>query len=459
MKLKRIFTLLIGVIFFSCNDFLDIVPDRSLTVVTKIEEYQQLLNYGYIYSSAPGISELSTDNVYLTPDIWISGTEVRRNSYIWADDFYEGSSAPFSTFDWVEPYDRIYTANVVLDGLKDLNVSQSESLIYNEVKGQALFVRAIYHFFLQEIYGMPYKPESIGLDLSIPLKLSSDLTQSVSRATVQEAFIQIIGDLEEANNLLAVDYQAQNKNRASKAAVHALLSRVYLAMQNYEQSLFHSDECLSKYDKLLDFNQLSPSFNLPSPDNGEVLFKIAQNSHILAVNPIIDEALYNSYDENDLRKNVYFQLHEATNTQRVKTLYTGTRTPLSGLATDEIYINRAECRARLGDIVGAMDDLNKLLINRYENGLFVPLETNSPEEALELILRERRKELLFRGTRWTDLRRLNQDPKYAVTIKRNLNGVEYTLHPNSPKYTFPIPLNEVALSGIPQNDRSTENID
>jgi len=73
-------------------------------------------------------------------------------------------------------------------------------------------------------------------------------------------------------------------------------------------------------------------------------------------------------------------------------------------------------------------------------------------EALDTILVERRKELAFRGLRWSDLRRLNKEG-WGIMLNRNLNGVPYTLPPNSELYTLPIPPDVIQLSGIMQNPR------
>jgi hypothetical protein len=70
-----------------------------------------------------------------------------------------------------------------------------------------------------------------------------------------------------------------------------------------------------------------------------------------------------------------------------------------------------------------------------------------------LILEERRRELIGRGLRWTDLRRINQETDYAVTLEKSLNGESYILEPNSVRYTYPIPDDEIILSGIRQNER------
>jgi hypothetical protein len=72
--------------------------------------------------------------------------------------------------------------------------------------------------------------------------------------------------------------------------------------------------------------------------------------------------------------------------------------------------------------------------------------------ALDTVLAERRKELAFRGIRWSDLRRLNQED-WNITLTRNLNGTPYTLPPNSKLYTLPIPPDVIQESGIAQNPR------
>lgn len=42
-------------------------------------------------------------------------------------------------------------------------------------------------------------------------------------------------------------------------------------------------------------------------------------------------------------------------------------------------------------------------------------------------------------TRLIDLKRLNREPEFAKTITHTINGTEYKLEPNSPKYVLPIP--------------------
>ena len=60
----------------------------------------------------------------------------------------------------------------------------------------------------------------------------------------------------------------------------------------------------------------------------------------------------------------------------------------------------------------------------------------------------------MRGLRWTDLRRLNRDPRYAVTLTRSINGTTYMLPPNDARYVYPIPDAVIAANpGMEQNVR------
>jgi hypothetical protein len=442
--------------FTSCKKYLNEVSDRSLAVLTTIDQYQQLLNQNALYVNAPTIVEYGTDDFYIYHDAWYSSIYLNKNSYVWENDIYEGNTSAVATQDWRYPYEAIYYANVVLDGMEDISITENEKIKFNEIKGHAYFMRAYQHYLLQELYGQPYKPETANTDLGIPLKLTADLSEKVFRATVENTFKQIISDSEKALSLVSLDYQEVNRRNPSKATIYAFLSRIYLTMQEYELSLTHSNKCLSYYDKLLNYNDLKPNYVMPFPDNKEVLFTSRQRGSggfLTSSNTYIDSTLYGSYEQYDLRKEVFFQLNKVSGKPFIKSMYSGTIFPSASLATDEVYLNRAECKARLGDPEGALVDLNALLVNRYLKDHFSPLDLISVSDVLGKVLEERRKEMVFRGTRWTDLRRLNQDSQRAITLKRVLGNNEYFLPPNSPRYTYPIPLNEVARNNWEQNER------
>ncbi len=121
-----------------------------------------------------------------------------------------------------------------------------------------------------------------------------------------------------------------------------------------------------------------------------------------------------------------------------------------------MYLIRADLYARAGNIAAALQDLNTLLAARYQTGTFTPYQATSlsADQALALIISERRKELCYRNElRWADLKRLISDSRFAITLTRNLAGTTYTLAPGDKRYTFLIPISVVQITGIPQNER------
>src|SRR5690606_2222613 len=108
--------------------------------------------------------------------------------------------------------------------------------------------------------------------------------------------------------------------------------------------------------------------------------------------------------------------------------------------------------ARLGNRDDAMTQLNFLLKHRYIREAFVPRIASTDDEALKVILEERKKELVFRGLRWTDIRRLNKEG-YGITLLRKLDGMVYSLQPNDPTYILPIPDYIIQQNDMNQNNR------
>jgi len=451
----------IGCYFISCRKYLDDKPNIKLAIPATLSDFQQLLdNPQMTDNSVPGAGDLGCDDYYLDYDKFQSLPPNRRNCYIWASDIWEG--APSS--DWNAPYAIIYVANVVLESLNndyiDNNANQDQ---LNAIRGHALFLRATHHYYLQETFGQPYKPSSANSDLGIPLKLTSNLANISFRSSVQAVFDQIIADLKSAAELLP--NETSIRSRPSKAAAFAMLARVYLTIQNYSKANEYANASLQINNTLFDFNDLTDNqrnsenpFSSYSPPNDfvEVLYPSYQIFYnVIGQTTIgIDTVLINSYDSNDLRRSVFYNKNTAAKIWYFKGYYSGTRTrPFVGPAVDEMYLIRAECFARLNNIDSAMDYLNALLTKRYVSDKFMPIDATDARDALQRILLERRKELVGRGVRWSDLRRLNQDADFAVTLFRTLNSESYTLPPNDKKYAYPIPDDEIRLSGIQQNPR------
>lgn len=323
----------------------------------------------------------------------------------------------------------------------------NELEMYNNVKGSALFFRSQMFYHLVQVFAPPYDANTAMQDPGIALKLRGDINERVTRASVQETYDKILSDLKEASAMLPSS--ASVKTRPTKPAAFALLARTYLTMHRYEDAYRYADSCLKLFNTLMDFNDSGQVDLISSPGirneyNSEmILFTkminnptefFMNNQHVLRV----DSNLYSSYHADDLRRLVFFM--DAWDSGKVfKGSYDrGYRTLFAGIAADEIFLIRAECSARLGNISGAMADLNALMFKRWKTGSFVPFSASTANEALNLVLTERRKELVFRSLRWTDLRRLNKEGA-NITLTRVLNGQTYTLPPNDKRYTFLIP--------------------
>jgi len=436
----------------SCKKHLNEIPDSNLQVTRTIDDLLSMEDNDQVTTnSTPGMSQLGSDDYYLSGTAWQTADIIARNAYIWAANPYEGQSVP----GWNNSYKAIYIVNAVLERLPQVPVD--DSVKYRMVKGGALFFRAFFFYALEEAFGEPFRPASAAKDLGVILRLNSDPKSNPGRATVSEVYRQILSDARQAVSLLPSLPDPVKRNRPSAAAAYALLARVCLTMQDYEGAKKYVDSSLALYDRLMDYNAFDINSTRPFSLslNVEVLLNCSQQAYAAqyASGSIIDSSLYRSYDVNDLRKYLFFRINQTTGSPSFKGQYTGLSYLSGGPALDELYLIRAECNARAGDKDKALEDLNALLIKRWKTGSFVPYSALTPEEALRLILEERRKETLFRDLRWADLRRLNQDPRFARVLTRIVNGQLYTLPPNDPRYAWPIPDDEIRMSGVPQNPR------
>jgi hypothetical protein len=215
----------------------------------------------------------------------------------------------------------------------------------------------------------------------------------------------------------------------------------------------YAQQYLATSPALIDYNDLSGAVSYPIPMyNAEVTFnaKLSSITSFATSFARISDELYGLYDINDLRRNIFFKNGGPGNIT-FRGSYYGQRSPFAGIATDEVYLILAECYARNEDIANAMLNLNKLLIKRWRLGMFVPVDASNKSEALKQIILERRKELVFRNLRWSDLRRYNLEADYKQTLIRKVNGQLYQLSPGDGGYVYPLPLKVIELGGLVQN--------
>jgi hypothetical protein len=438
--------------------FLAQKPSSNLLVPNSLNVLQELLDNTQVMNISPALGEVSADNYFLLNTTWAQLDTKEYNAYIWAPDLYEGQGL---VSDWDIPYQQIFYANTALQGLAGIQPDSTDQSEWNMLEGWALFSRAFAFYNIAQLFAAPYNFDSAAIGLGIPIRLSPDINVKTTRASLQASYAQILSDLKMAEGLLPTAIPASNRNRPSKLAARALFARIYLSIRDYTDAGLYADSVLQAYSFLLDYNSLDTGAyipvsnnmpeilyqsNLPEPGNGNTL------EGIICPGCIVDTNLLASYGPNDLRRSIYYLQRGGGDTFILKGSYSGTIFPFSGLATDELYLIRAECSARAGEMANALNDLDTLLIHRWHTGTFTPYPITSATEALDTILVERRKELAFRGLRWSDLRRLNQEG-WNITLTRFINGQIYTLQPGSDLYTLPIPPDVIQFSGIQQNPR------
>ncbi|MDQ7950134.1 MAG: RagB/SusD family nutrient uptake outer membrane protein [Pedobacter sp.] len=447
MKNIMKYSIAIGMIMLTlsgCDKFLDEKPQSRLVVASNLKDLQGLMdNYLQANNNDVASGEIAADDYYITDAEWAAQPEYDRRLHTWEKE----NVMPASGNDYYYSYQQLYRANTVLATIDQVN---KDNLIeWNNVKGQAHFMRARLFLQLVLLFGKAYDPNTAKTDLGIPLRLGTDFNEKSVRATLEETYQQIIKDLEEACKLLP--NKPVHVMRSSKPAAYALLARTYLAMGNFEKAGLYADLSLQLKSDLLDYNTLNAAAAFPFAQfNTEVEFSAVMATPAIIANATakIPLVLYNQYQANDLRKTLYFRKN-TDGSYGYKGSYDGGTPKFTGISVNEVYLMRAESFARQGKLTEAMKDLNTLMRKRHNN-TYVDKTAADKQQAIDIILTERRKELLIRGLRWMDLKRLNKLGA-NITLSRTINSKTYTLEPNSPKYAIEIPPTVIALTGMPQN--------
>ena len=438
--------------------WLNVKNNKSSVVPETLADFQAIMdNSNPFNDSYTQEGLMGSDDFYLPDAEFQAAGETERNLYIWNKTIWPGDGGSSL---WTNLYKIVEYSNVVLDGLGKQSLDHQSSEYLN-IKGQALFHRALANYTLAQIFCKEYSKNS-GSDLGLPMRLNSDVNEIVQRSSLDKTYLQIISDLNEAKSFLP-DTQPFLQ-RPVRAAAHLLMAKTLLHMEDYAAAGGLAAEAIERRPTLLDYNDPSKvslaseyRFNTLGSGNPEVLF-YAESFAFREVRPstsspgVVSPELYNLYDENDLRKTLLYA--EENGAIKFRGSFSGNYTGFCGLTGGELYLIAAECQARLGNTAVALNLLNTLLVNRYKSGRFTPLTGTDQEKTLVIILGERRKELAFSANnRWEDLRRLNKDVRFSKVLKRSLNGLTYQLPAGDQRYILPIPLNEINLSGIEQNER------
>ncbi len=367
---------------------------------------------------------------------------------------------------WRYYYRIIKSANVVIDALtKDGTPTTPEG---KAGLGQAKAIRAYAYFYLSQMYIPKYDPSLKVLPLYTN---SSQLTRP--KATTEDIYNFMIGDLTDAITLLDGYDRGGAKYKINQDVAKGLLAYVYASMDTPDSNLkaknLAEEVIATNTYPLMDATEVVGGFNdVNTPgwmwgvdittDNGLDLVSWWGQMDLFTYSyqwagdtKAIDEDLFNSIDNNDIRKTQF--LNNPSSFYYLipyKKFYAPDRVVggQRNITTDylfmriaEMYLLAAEMHAKLGDETSAKNRLKDLLSQRFTNAAdYAYVDTLSGQALLDEIYKQTRIELFAEGKSYLALKR-NQK-----TVHRGPNhvyqaGVDVPY--DDPRLTFEIPQSEI----------------
>jgi hypothetical protein len=426
----------------ACNDFVEIEPPKSqLTGAVVFEEpstanaalidiYTKLRDKGILTGTSVGASV----NLGLYADELIYYGMLNETLSQLFDNALMDNNGLVQQY-WNESYHQIYCANAVIEGCE--NSTQLIQTYKAQFIGEALFIRAMVHFYLLNIYGdVPY--------ITTTNYEQNRLAVRLSKTNVYE---HIIEDLKNAIELLPENYLTQDRVRPNKAVATALLARVYLYNENWLEAEMTSSSVINDGAYVLEaldnvfLKQSAETIWQFSPENegfnayeGNVfIFSSGPPPFVGLRNEVVSE-----FSSEDLRKSVWIKtIDDGENTWYHAYKYkqnSNTATSIEYsivLRLAEQYLIRAESRAKQGNLAGAIDDINKI---RNRAGL-TNTSAITTQQIIDEIIVQRRLELFTEfGHRFLDLKRTSKSDNVLPLTKAGWDS-----HDN----LWPIPLNEI----------------
>lgn len=420
--MKKIYTLLTWMAvmvtatsFVSCDGYLDVTPSNAVDrdgAIANLEDAQIALNgayYGLITNSYYGNDFIARAEVGGEDVQTISNGKRTENFYRF---LYRQNNSPSGL--WSVPYSVINRVNVLLAALDSGTIPESDDL--NQVRGEALALRALCHFDLLLTYGTPYLKDN-GASLGVPLvdKVLSP-TDLPSRSTVAQGYAMVLTDLENAKSLMNENVVNGHFNRW---AAKALLARVNLHKGDYDAAYTYAKDVVENgpYSLIENKNYVSSwaeNFTTESvfeleitnlaSGNRELFGYVAHPTGYAAIIGTKDFIDLLNEDPDDVRLGLLQEDSEGQ--QRFINKYPGRggATAVNNIRVirlSDIYLIAAEASLKKSVIDQNVADycLNEIVKRANPNAPTVTATVN-------LVLKERRKELVMEGHRLHDILRL-----------------------------------------------------
>jgi len=436
MKIYYSIILFISMVFglASCQEYLEEKPDKSILVPTSPEDVQALLDYYPNLNQNSLITFIISDDWETTSANWESLQLWEQNAYLWKTEIFDPNT---QSTDYIRLHNQIFTANVCLEVLNKVEEASEE---IKNLQGQALALRARALFELSLLF-LPHTLSEDADISKIPIHLKPEINSDPEMLGVNETLDIVEQDLLEAFNLLYE--KGAYRTRPDKISVQALLSRLYLYQLRWEDALESSKYVLQSDYELMDFHNLNAALAYPFEvfNSETLLYGVTSSFSVTASSAsYVNSELYAQYAENDMRKSLFFTL-DRDSLPLFKGSYIGDYNLFTGISLSEVYLTMAESAVRTGKVEEGLSYLNSLGENRYRE--FEEWDLTDSAQVLELVFEERRKELVFKGTRWMDMKRME-----SLGIPNNptriIYGGQYLLNSES-QFTLQVPAYEIEL--------------
>ncbi|MCD8309695.1 MAG: RagB/SusD family nutrient uptake outer membrane protein [Prevotellaceae bacterium] len=441
---------LLGTITFSScgSDYLDTAPTDAVgdtTIFSSLENiYMALCGiHGQMVSQETGYQCLGGEPGFMfcrdceADDItWITNTWMQSAYLEWQCNMNDNSGYNYSY--WVIYYQWILNANKILEELD--NAENTDQDLYNQIKGEALCIRAWAHFNLVQLYANRYDATTTNSQDGIPYRTTSTGGEQ-ARNSVEEVYSLINADLDEACTLLK-GIEVNDLNHYSEMVAWGLKARVALAMQDYSNAATYAANSISVAEgqegrKLMTGDELYCGFAQCTSDTEEPMYAamtqddqtvyfysfyayMSWNFNATAIRQgvkCINAETYDTMSETDLRRawwdptgsdedlpssSYVAQPYQVRKFEAVSTASAVGDVAFMRLA--EMYLTEAEALARAGNSTQAQSVFTQFQITRDPDYVS---KGNTGDALAEEIMNSRRVELWGEGFRFYDLKRLH----------------------------------------------------
>lgn len=234
-SIKNIIGITASLVLFSCNSFLDELPDNRTTLDNE-EKIKSILASAYPINSSALITELSSDN---TEDLGVdklNGGRFREEIIYWKHSDEVENDAIKNV--WQAHYKAIAASNEALKAIEDLGNPANLA----PFKGEALVARAYNYFMLINLFSNHYNTQTSATDLGIPYieKPETTLIPSYNRSTVKEVYEKINADIETGLPLIRDNVHKTPKYHFNTKAAYAFAARFNLYYEKWEKAVAYA---------------------------------------------------------------------------------------------------------------------------------------------------------------------------------------------------------------------------